>query len=55
MHRRSNSPKDLILENYVQRMAWIKTTGLLFHSLVLKRRDYMLGELRSIASWGGLT
>jgi hypothetical protein len=55
MQHRSNAPKDLILEDYGQRMDWIKKTGKLFHSLMLKQRPYMLEELRSIASGGGLT
>ncbi|HEX7937180.1 MAG TPA: hypothetical protein VF573_29455 [Paraburkholderia sp.] len=55
MQYRFDAPDDLVLEDYVQRMAWIKDTATLFHTLMLKKRRYMLGELRTIASWGGLT
>ncbi|MBJ9755286.1 MULTISPECIES: DUF2515 family protein [Burkholderia] len=53
MQYRSNAPKDLILEDYPQRMAWIKDTGKLFHFLMQKKREYMLGELKGIAAMGG--
>ncbi|MCA7887336.1 hypothetical protein LGM58_29550 [Burkholderia contaminans] len=55
MQYRSNAPKDLILEDYPQRMAWIKDTGKLFHFLMQKKREYMLGELKGIAAMGGRT
>ncbi|MPV67488.1 DUF2515 family protein [Burkholderia sp. BE17] len=55
MQYRSNAPKDLILEDYKQRMAWIKDTGKLFHFLMQKQRKYMPSELKSIAAMGGLT
>ncbi|WP_065501334.1 DUF2515 family protein [Burkholderia stabilis] len=54
MQYRSNAPKDLILEDYVPRMAWIKDTGKLFHFLMQKQRTYMLSELKSIAAMGSL-
>nr|WP_175797234.1 hypothetical protein [Burkholderia ambifaria] len=55
MQYRSNAPKELILEDYAQRMAWIKDTGKLFHFLMQKQRAYMQSELKAIAAIGGLT
>lgn len=52
---RSDAPADLILDDYVQRMNWIKATGDLFHRLMRKKKEYMLTELKTIASMGGLT
>ncbi len=55
MQYRSNAPKELILEDYAQRMAWIKDPGKLFHFLMQKQRTYMQSELKTIAAMGGLT
>ena len=50
----NKAPKGLVLEDYNQRMKWIKNTANQFHLLMDTRTKYMFGELRTIASWRDL-
>ncbi|WP_175005067.1 DUF2515 family protein [Burkholderia lata] len=52
---KKDGPPDMKLEDYVDRMAWIRKTGELFHCLMNRRKSYMLTELHKIAATGGLT
>ncbi|MBB3256006.1 hypothetical protein F4827_000832 [Paraburkholderia bannensis] len=52
---KTDGPPEMKLEDYVQRMAWIKKTGKLFDKLMRDQFEYMNGELHQIAEMGGLT
>lgn len=47
MQYRSNAPPDLILEDYGQRMNWIKDTAKSFHSLIQKKTGLYVGRTES--------
>ncbi|WP_322048157.1 DUF2515 family protein [Paraburkholderia sp. J67] len=52
---KKDGPPDMKLEDYVERMAWIKKTRELFHYLMNKKKAYMVAELNKIAATGGMT
>ncbi len=48
---KSVAPDDLIIEDEKSRMDWIGDAAEIFHDLMLTQNDYMMQELRTIASW----
>lgn len=52
---KKDGPREMKLEDYVDRMAWIRKTGEIFHYLILKKKTYMINELDKIAAKGGKT
>jgi hypothetical protein len=48
---KSVAPKDIELERFVSRMAWIKSTATQFHGLMIMRKEFMHSALGIMAGW----
>jgi hypothetical protein len=48
---KSVAPDGIELENYKQRMDWINKAAKQFHGLMQNNKDYMEGQLQTMASW----
>ncbi|WP_395344334.1 DUF2515 family protein [Ningiella sp. W23] len=52
---KSEAPDDMKVEDFDSRMKWITTAANKFHGLMSTERAYMMGELRTIATWYNLS
>ncbi|WP_026285457.1 hypothetical protein [Thiomonas sp. FB-6] len=51
---RSDAPRGIFLEQYKERMQWIKTTAQRYHQLMSgSKSERMFAELRKLAAWDG--
>ena len=48
---KSVAPDDMVVEDYDSRMGWIDKAAIKFHGLMIKKENYMIGELNTIAYW----